>query len=118
MRGARRGRRRLFGNRAVTLAASAASGKTVTCLDAPTGKQLWAYGYAALFEGSYSGDAPALNAHDCRRPRLHPRRNRPWPPALRWIPALWSRQRDLYKDAKGGRLNLGTLARRSCSMAK
>ena len=47
----------IVGNRAVTLE-QRGERETVTCLDVLTGKQLWAYGYAALFQGSYSGDGP------------------------------------------------------------
>ncbi|MGB7837854.1 MAG: PQQ-binding-like beta-propeller repeat protein [Terrimicrobiaceae bacterium] len=95
----------IVGNRAVTLEQRGEQ-ETVTCLDVLTGKQLWAYGYTARFDGSYSGEGPratptiadgrvytlgATGLVSCV--------------TLNTGALVW--QRDLYKDAKGGRPEWG-----------
>ena len=95
----------IVGNRTVTLEQRGEQ-ETVTCLDVLTGKQLWTYGYAALFEGAYSGDGPRATP-TIADGRVYTLGATGVVSCLRLDSGALVWQRDLYKDAGGGRPEWG-----------
>ena len=95
----------IVGNRAVTLEQRGEQ-EMVTCLDMLTGKQLWTYGYAARFEGSYSGDGPRATP-TISEGRVYTLGATGLVSCVTLDTGALVWQRDLYKDAKGGRPEWG-----------
>ena len=75
-------------------------------LDVLTGKQLWAYGYAARFDGSYSGEGPRATP-TIADGRVYTLGATGLVSCVTLDTGALVWQRDLYKDAKGGRPEWG-----------
>jgi outer membrane protein assembly factor BamB len=95
----------IVGNRAVTLE-QRDNEEMVTCLDVLTGKQLWTYGYPARFEGSYSGDGPRTTP-TIAEGRVYTLGATGVVTCVTLDTGALVWQRDLYRDARGGRPEWG-----------